>query len=87
VPLKWTGFLNVITPKGKGAPDDFYHHWEVLFHPKLLVDVGALTGLTAPNTVDAGVGLEYWHNKFGSTTPPLPGTQQTAIFLEAGYHF
>jgi hypothetical protein len=45
-----------------------------------------LTGWTAPNTIDLGVGYEYWHNKFGNT-PPLPCTEQNAVFVEGGYHF
>jgi hypothetical protein len=86
VPLKFTGFINIIAPKGKGAPDDTPHGWEILAHPKLMVDVGALLG-GKPNTFEAGVGYEYWYNKFGNQAQYLPGTQQNAFFVEAGYHF
>jgi hypothetical protein len=86
VPLKFTGYANLITPKGKGAPDDVPHGLEILAHPKLMVDVGELLG-GKPNTFDAGVGFEYWYNKFGNQAKYLPGTQQNAFFLEAGYHF
>jgi hypothetical protein len=86
VPLKFTGYINVIGPKGKGNKYDVNHGTEVLAHPKLLVDVGALLG-GKPNAFDAGVGYEYWYNKFGNEAKYLPGTQQNAFFVEAGYHF
>jgi hypothetical protein len=85
IPLNFTGFANVIGPKGKGATGDSYHRIEILLHPKLLVDVGSLIGY-APRKIEAGIGYEYWHNKFGNV-PPLPGTEQNAVFFEAGYHF
>ncbi len=86
VPLKFTGFLNIIGPKGFGATGDSYHRIEILLHPKLMVDVGELLGYT-PNKIDAGVGFEYWHNKFGNTPQATTGTQQDSFFLEVGYHF
>ena len=86
VPVKFTGFLNIVGAKGKGYPTDFKHGTEILAHPKLMVDVGALMG-GKPGQFDAGVGYEYWYNKFGSTAKYLPGTQQNAFFIEAGYHF
>ena len=86
VPLNFTGFANFIGPKGVGATGDFYHRIEILLHPKLLVDVGALTGY-APRKIEAGVGFEYWHNKFGSVPQSTPGTEQRSVFVEVGYHF
>jgi nucleoside-specific outer membrane channel protein Tsx len=86
VPLQFTGFMNVIGPKGKGYGGDFYHKTEILAHPKILVDVGSLVGYT-PGKLMAGVGYEYWFNKFGSTKPPLQGTQQHTVFFEVGYNF
>lgn len=90
VPLKFTGYANVIGPKGRGDSQDAKHTTEYLAHPKLMVDVGALTGGT-PNKFDAGVGYEYWLNKFGDekygSTPVLEGTVQHAVFFEVGYHF
>jgi len=85
VPLKFTGFMNVVGPKGKGNAQESYHRTEILVHPKLMVDVGQLIGWL-PNKIDAGIGYEYWHNKFGNT-PPLVSTEQNAFFVEAGYHF
>ena len=85
VPLKFEGFMNVVAPKGKGGTGDTYHRVEILVHPKLMVDVGQMIGWL-PNKIDAGVGFEYWHNKFGNTRP-LPSTEQDAFFVEVGYHF
>jgi nucleoside-specific outer membrane channel protein Tsx len=86
VPLQFTGFANWIGPKGRGYSGDFYHKTEILLHPKVLVDVGSLVGYT-PGKLMAGVGYEYWFNKFGSTKPPLPGTQEHTVFFEVGYNF
>ena len=86
VPLNFTGFANLITPKGKGATGDFNHGTEILLHPKLMVDVGELLGYV-PKKVEAGVGYEYWHNKFGNIPRYVPGTEQNSVFVEVGYHF
>jgi len=86
IPLQFTGFMNIIGPKGKGYAGDFYHKTEILAHPKILLDVGSLIGYT-PGKLMAGVGYEYWFNKFGSTKPPLQGTQQHTVFFEVGYNF
>jgi len=86
VPVKFTGFMNVIGPKGKGYPGASATGTEILAHPKLMVDVGALMG-SKPGQFDAGVGYEYWYNKFGNQAKNLTGTQQNAFFVEAGYHF
>ena len=86
VPLNFTGFANFIGPKGVGGTGDFYHRVEILLHPKVLVDVGELAGYT-PHKIEAGVGFEYWHNKFGSVPQAVPGTEQRSVFVEVGYHF
>ena len=85
LPLNFTGFANLIGPKGSGATGDSYHRTEILLHPKLLLDVGSLIGFQ-PRKLEAGVGYEYWHNKFGNV-PPLSGTEQNSVFVEVGYHF
>ena len=90
MPLNFTGFANFIGPKGKGATGDTYHHVEILLHPKLMVDVGELLGY-APKKIEAGVGYEYWHNKFGNIPSyngsHLGGTEENSVFVEVGYHF
>ncbi len=85
LPLNFTGFADVIAPKGRGATGDSYHRTEILLHPKLMLDVGTLIGYQ-PKKLEAGIGYEYWHNKFGNV-PPLPGTEQNSVFVEVGYHF
>jgi hypothetical protein len=88
VDAKVTGFINVIGPKGKGNSQDNGHSTEVLAHPKLMFDVGKIVGLK-PGQFDAGVGYEYWFNKFGNTPKHTfgNGTEQHAVFIEGGYHF
>lgn len=92
VPLNFTGFANFIGPKGVGGTGDFYHRMEILLRPKLLVDVGDLLGVGA-RKFEAGVGFEYWHNKFGSVPARsgpfsgVPGTEERSVFVEVGYHF
>ena len=92
VPLQFTGFMNVIGPKGRGYseppgyPGDFYHKMEILAHPKILVDVGSLVHYT-PGKLMAGVGYEFWMNKFGSAKPEVEGTQEHTVFFEVGYNF
>jgi nucleoside-specific outer membrane channel protein Tsx len=86
VPLQFTGFMNIIGPKGKGYNGDFYHKTEILAHPKILVDVGSLVGYT-PGKLMAGVGYEYWMNKFGNYKPYVSGSQQHSVFFEVGYNF
>jgi nucleoside-specific outer membrane channel protein Tsx len=85
VPLAFTGFLNIIGPKGR---DGFGNQTrtEILLHPKLLVDVGAIAAHT-PNKFYAGVGYEGWRNKFGNPSGEVPGANQDALFLEVAYHF
>lgn len=84
--LNFTGFANLVGPKGKGATGDFNHGVEILVHPKLMLDVGELIGYT-PKKLEAGVGFEYWHNKFGDVPRYVPGTEQKSVFVEVGYHF
>ena len=86
VNMKFTGFANLIGPKGHGGTGTGPTGTEILAHPKLLVDVGKLVGFQ-PGQFDAGVGYEYWHNKFGNVSPNVSGTDQHAVFIEAGYHF
>lgn len=86
IPLNFTGFANLITPKGAGATGDFNHGVEILVHPKLMVDVGQLIGYT-PKKIEAGVGFEYWHNKFGDVPRYVVGTDEKSVFGEVGYHF
>jgi hypothetical protein len=87
VPLDFTGYLDVIGPKGRGYVGGPETGVEVLFHPKLLVDVTKLAHLPLPGRLMAGVGYEFWYNKFGNQAQYYAGTKESSAFLEVGYHF
>lgn len=84
LPLSFTGFANLINPKGK---DGFGNgtKTEVLTEPRLSLDVGALT-FDKPNKVDAFIGYQYWLNKFGNDHTKVPGSLANAFFLGVRYH-
>jgi hypothetical protein len=64
LPAKFQGFFNIVGEKGKdGNGKDTTT--EYFSRSSLMWDVGTAMGLKN-NTVWAGVGYEYWHNKFGS---------------------
>ena len=85
--INFTGYAELVMPKGKGASADFEHRTEFLAHPKLLMDVGDLMGYQS-GKIDAGIGYEYWLNKFGDASILVGGgTRQSALFGEVGYHF
>lgn len=78
VPMKFQGFANYVTPKGKGKTN------EQLVRTSLMVDIGKLA-FDADNKLWAGVGYEYWHNKFGNQKGT--GTQTNAATFNLEYHF
>lgn len=84
LPTSLEGFLTVVGPKG---PDGFGDatKTEVLFHPKLMFDVGALAG--HKNVVRVGLGWEYWMNKYGTNHRTTPGALQNTPFVTADIHF
>ncbi|MFK0376647.1 hypothetical protein [Pandoraea sp. NPDC090278] len=84
-PLHFEGFANVVAPKGQ---DGFgaQTRTEILLHPKVMLDVGHWLNLKA-RTLEAGVGWEYWYNKFGSDHHRVPGAIQSTAFVEAAVHF
>jgi hypothetical protein len=80
-PGEFGGFADVIGPKGKdgfGADTKT----EVLVQMHYLFKVGG-TGLKA------GVGYEYWNNKFGNdaSADPTGGAKASTPMLMAEYHF
>lgn len=80
-PGDFGGFLDVIGPKGKdgfGADTKT----ETLLQVHYMLPVGK-TGLKA------GVGYEYWNNKFGNeaSADPTGGSKQSAPMVMAEYHF
>jgi nucleoside-specific outer membrane channel protein Tsx len=84
--FQFTGYMNVIGPKGRGATGDDKHVTEILAHPKILMDIGKALGYQE-NKIWGGVGYEYWHNKFGNSPKNIDGTEQNAWFVEVGYQF
>ncbi|MGP7732745.1 hypothetical protein [Oceanimonas smirnovii] len=83
VPMKFQGFGNYNGAKGK----DYFNAEtkpEVLVRTSLMVDVGALA-FDKNNTLWAGVGYEYWDNKFGNHGKPGVDTRAPTFQLE--WHF
>jgi nucleoside-specific outer membrane channel protein Tsx len=83
VPAIFKGFLSITGPKGK---DGFgvETETETLLRASVQWDIGTLAGLNK-GTVFAGVGYEYWKNKFGN--PPGTGTKTSTPTLHAEWHF
>jgi nucleoside-specific outer membrane channel protein Tsx len=83
VPAIFKGFMSITGPKGK---DGFgvETETETLLRTSVQWDVGTLAGLNK-GTVFAGVGYEYWKNKFGN--PPGRGTKTSTPTLHAEWHF
>lgn len=83
LPMKFQGFINYSLEKGldyqnvKTAP-------ETLMRTSLMLDVGQLA-FDKKNTLWAGVGYEYWKNKFGNQ--PGNGTKVNAAQAQLEYHF
>jgi nucleoside-specific outer membrane channel protein Tsx len=77
----FSGYADFIGPKGKdgfGAGTKT----EVIVFTKLMFNVaGATSGLRA------GVGYEYWKNKYGTNSSVVPGAKQSLPLLLTEYHF
>ncbi|MEY5099893.1 MAG: hypothetical protein RJA36_2612 [Pseudomonadota bacterium] len=82
-PMKFQGFLNYIGSKGldynnkSTAP-------ETLMRTSVMLDVGQVV-YGRKNSVWAGIGYEYWNNKFGNQ--PGVGTRVSAPQLQLEVHF
>lgn len=79
---KFDGFIDYIGPKGKDG-FGFETKVETLARAYVMYDIGSLGG--QPGTFYAGVGYEYWKNKFGGNTNNYGDTTTTMLALEA--HF
>ncbi|GAB2713531.1 hypothetical protein [Halomonas garicola] len=64
VPMKFQGFFNYNGAKGKGGGSE-HTKPERLSRPSLMMDVGKLAW-GEENRLWAGVGYEFWRNKFGN---------------------
>jgi hypothetical protein len=85
VDLNFKGFMNISSPKGKNY-FGLETQPEILVHPKLMADVGKLIGIER-HIIDAGVGFQYWYNKFGNNHKIQSGTIESTPFLEVTYRF
>lgn len=91
LPLSFEGYALYIAGKGTnefGGATKPETHVDL----KLMADVGAMTGL-GKNTLKAGVGYEYWRNKFGNPTTDVigpgagPGATAKTPMVRVEYHF
>lgn len=83
LPAKFQGFFNVVGEKGKLA-NGRDSETEYFSRSSVMWDVGTAMGLKN-NTVWAGVGYEYWKNKFGN--PKGLGTDVRSMMYMAEWHF
>jgi nucleoside-specific outer membrane channel protein Tsx len=79
VAMAFEGFADFNTPKGK---DSFGKESasEFLIRPQLKFDLSAILH-TESRFLEAGIGLEYWHNVYGKPAAYVPGAEQlTPLF-------
>jgi len=83
LPAQFEGYLDFYGPKGR---DDFGDatKTETLLHPRLMLDLGSLAG--HKDRFFAGIGYEYWHDKFGVDHAITPGAVQHTWLVEAAWH-
>ena len=80
VPLKFQGFLNYNSKKGRDYAD-VETKAEILMRTSLMVDVGQMAS-DKKNTFLLGVGYELWRNKFGNHSV-ADGTRKSGIDTDA----
>ncbi|ANQ86671.1 hypothetical protein [Azoarcus olearius] len=89
VPLKFQGFLNYNSEKGKDYAGVSTRP-ETLMRTSLMVDVGQMVA-GKKNTFLMGVGYEYWRNKFGNHNyangNTKPGIDTTTPTFQMELHF
>ena len=89
VPLKFQGFINYNSEKGKDY-SGVKTEAETLLRTSLMVDVGQLAA-GRKNTLLVGVGYEMWLNKFGNHATAAgvtkPGINTYAPTLQMEWHF
>lgn len=91
LPLAFEGYALYIGSKGTnefGGPTAPETHVDM----KLMADVGAMAG-AGKGTFKAGLGYEYWRNKFGNPTTDVigpgagPGATARTPMVRLEYHF
>ena len=89
VPLKFQGFINYNSEKGKDY-SGVKTEAETLLRTSLMVDVGQMAA-GRKNTLLLGVGYEMWLNKFGNHATAAgvtkPGINTYAPTLQMEWHF
>ena len=89
VPLKFQGFINYNSEKGKDY-SGVKTEAETLMRTSLMVDVGQMAA-GRKNTLLMGVGYEMWLNKFGNHATAAgvtkPGINTYAPTLQVEWHF
>lgn len=84
LPLTFSGFMNVVAPKGKdGFGNQTYT--EVLAMPRLSLDVGKLA-FDKPHKPDLFLAVEMWEHKFGNSDK-LSGSEEIAPEIGLEMHF
>ncbi len=79
VAMAFEGFADFNTPKGR---DSFGRQSasEFLIRPQLKFDLSSILR-TESQFLEAGIGLEYWHNVYGKPAAHVPGAEQlTPLF-------
>lgn len=86
VPMKFQGFLDYIGAKGPDG-QNVGTHPELLTEMSVMVDIGSFAG--HKDTVFAGIGYQYWHNKFGNVADndPTGGSKASVPQFEFEWHF
>jgi hypothetical protein len=87
LPLKFSGFTNIVTPKGK-AGNGSQTKTEVLSDNRLTLDVGKIA-FNKANMIDTFVGYRYWLNKFGNNSKNpngAGGAIENQIYIGAAFH-
>lgn len=86
LPLRFSGFTNVVLPKGNdgfGTPTKT----ELLTDNRLTLDVGKLAA-NKPDLVDLFAGYRYWKNKFGgdSGLDATGGGTESTVYVGMALH-
>ena len=84
LPLKFSGFTNFVTPKGKDGTGA-QTKTEILSDNRLTLDAGKLVGYQA-NKIDTFVGFRHWRNKFGNNSKTTAGSIENQIYVGVAYH-
>ncbi len=87
LPLKFSGYTNIVTPKGKDG-SGAQTKTEILTDNRLTLDFGKVVGYQA-NKIDTFVGHRYWLNKFGNDAKVRTGAGgaiENQIYVGVAYH-